>query len=88
MRHVSREGDRVTFISDEEEIGAVASKVTEDLAALGYEVNMLTSGSVTVFTCALGCKRWERAEKALISEEAIRLLNEAISSRIVELHKK
>lgn len=78
MRSISKGGNFVTLVADEPELASVAQRVVEMMAGHGYKTDKYSMGQVTVLTTVLECKRWEKAERRLIQEEAIRLLNESV----------
>lgn len=79
MRSIFREGDCITFMGDEPRMITAACRIVQMMAGHGYKTDSYTTGHVTVLTTTVECKRWERGERRLLQQEAIRLLSQSLS---------
>lgn len=83
MRAISIDGNQVTLVCDEESIVSVAEAIVKKMESHGFTMDTYKMGRVTIFTTVVDCKKWERAEKGMIREEAVRLLNGSVSSSLL-----
>ncbi len=79
MRHITTERHTITYLTDEEGIIAAAPAIQKRMASLGYDLSFFCSGGMLFFSIPLDCKNWEKSERRLIVEEALRLMSESIA---------